>query len=90
MSYNQAADDVVLLKGLPKLLRHTLGRLFAFAGVRKGELLLACKTEAHLVYCSVGHNLTTTGTVGEGFWPSRRQDATGASDVKPVLQLGGL
>lgn len=46
-SYNEAADDVVLLKGLSKLFRHTLGRLFAFAGVRKGQFFLSCKTEAY-------------------------------------------
>lgn len=46
-SYNEAADDVILLKGFSKLLRHTVGRLFAFAGVCKGKFFLACKTEAY-------------------------------------------
>lgn len=46
-SYNEAADDVVLLEGFSKLFGHTLGCLFAFAGVCKGELFLACKTDAY-------------------------------------------
>lgn len=46
-SYNEAADDVILLKGFSKLFCHTLGRLFAFAGVPKGQFLLACKTTYH-------------------------------------------
>lgn len=46
-SYNEAADDVILLKGFSKLFCHTLGRLFAFAGIRKGQFLLTCKTEVY-------------------------------------------
>lgn len=46
VSYNQAADGVVLLKSFSKIFCHTLARLSAFAGVRKREFFLTCKPEA--------------------------------------------
>lgn len=33
MSYNKAADDIILLVGLSKVLRHTVGGLLAFPRV---------------------------------------------------------
>lgn len=38
--YNHAADDVVLFKGLPIVLRHTVGGLLGLSGVGEGQLLL--------------------------------------------------
>lgn len=39
-SYNQAADDIILIKCFSIVLSHTVGGLLAFSRVRKRKLLL--------------------------------------------------
>lgn len=40
MSYNKAADDIILLIGFSKVLRHTVGGLLAFPRVCERKFLL--------------------------------------------------
>lgn len=43
--YDEAANHVVLIKGLAKILRLAVGGLLASAGVSERVLLLTCKTQ---------------------------------------------
>lgn len=47
-SYNQAADDVILLVGLSKVFRHAVHCLLGLPRVGIGVLLLACREHTHI------------------------------------------